>query len=308
MDRICPTCGSELSEGVTVCANCGAAADTKPTVDNSNAINRMLASGEESVLVETDELNAEQEAAFNSGKAVEFSNAAPGTTGVVELSENPDMSEAIMAMDSMKLDDILPPKPDTEPVQEHHDDDDDDVVLKKGVTEIKRYKLPAPVKKAIAICFVLCLTFAGGFALRFAMTLGVFDDYANKAGLDSLNKINMRIPEGYDFIAFDIYVKRGGDVTECIIFGVLYSEVGEYEPTYYRMLINNTDRSQSHLIYPFNQKDYDMLVNSDDPVERTRAASMTGLYENFLLSLSEINAGSSRWVRADVSHIKSRMQ
>jgi hypothetical protein len=308
MSKICPKCGSELSEAATICAACGAKADAVPDVDNSDAIKRMLNTGEESVVVETDELNEEQMDAFNSGKAVEFSPANPGEPNVVELSM--EAGEAISAMDSMKFDDILPPEPKDDSDSEHDDDephDDDDIIIKRGVTEIKKFRIPHRVKKAIFICCVLAVTFAAGFALHFAITLGVFDDYADNIGTSSVRVVRSRLPDGYSFTAFDIYVKRNVDVTECIIFGVIYSEVGEYNPTYYRLLINNNDRSDSQLIRPFDREEHDMLAVSEDPNERLRAAHMMNFYENYRRSVSEIISGSSRWVRADIANVTSRL-
>jgi hypothetical protein len=308
MSKICPKCGSELPQSATVCVSCGANANATPDIDNSDAINRMLSSGEESVVVQTAELNKEQEAAFNSGKAVEFSPITADTTGIVELSEDADVSEAIMAMDSMKFDGILPldagdePEDNTEPI------DPENIVIKKGVTEIKRFRIPRRVKKAILICFLFVITFAAGFVLHFSITRGVFDNYANEAGYSSLRLITPRVPEGYNFTPFEIYVKRGVDVTECIVFGVHYTSVNEFAPTYYRILINNHDRTDSQFIRPFNQDEYEELVNSSDANERLRAAHMMGLYENFRRSVNEINSGSSGWVEANLSVINSRLR
>ncbi|MDR2532456.1 MAG: zinc ribbon domain-containing protein [Oscillospiraceae bacterium] len=319
MANFCPKCGGELPMGATICANCGAAADEKPDVDNSAAIARMLSG-------EPDELNDRQIEDFESGKPIELSSGG--------LSE--EALGDIATMDSMDFDELLTEEaasvPAASPVVslgagnpdsgaipvgnfdggvigfEPSNDDHDNIIIQSGVTEMHRFRMPRIVKRIIACVLLLSAGFGLGFGLHYFMSYGLFANHTNSIALKSSRAVMLRvIPEGQEFKPIDIYVKRDAHTTECIIFGVLFSEVNDYTATYFRWVINNDDHSESRLFLPFNQARYLELLNSDDPQERLTASTMKGNYDSFLLSLSEINAGNPRWERADTAYVNKRL-
>jgi hypothetical protein len=310
----CPKCGSELPAGITVCVTCGANANEKPDVDNSAEISRMFGK-------ETDGLSEKIITDFESGKEVELS----------------ELDGALSAMNEINFDEILgegvevqlepqPAKPAAKPVfqaphdshgseHEHdddfgaaHDDDHDDIIIQKGVTEVHGFRLPKPVQRIIACIVILAAGFGIGYGVKYFEEQGVFASYTNDISLKSLIAVNSHaIPAGYRFKAVEIHVKRDAATTECIILGVLITQAGDYTPTYFRHMINNSDHSDTTLFLPFNQERYDELLASGDAQDRLDAGTMMNRYETFLLSLAEINADNPRWERADIEFVNKQL-
>jgi len=309
MANSCPKCGAELPAGSTVCVNCGASANAKPDVDNSAEISRMFGKESDNVVVGSDELSDTDIAAFESGKAIEFSSGGG-------LSE--DAMESIAAMNEIKFDEILSAEQDAEPAVSFDDGnsgdfgdsdhDDDDIIIQKGVTEVHGFRLPATVKRIIVAVFILAAGFGLGFGLHYFLSLGIYAGYTNDTALSSVREVLIReIPQGQRFKAIEIYVKRGADRTECIVFGVLFSESNNYTPTYYRLTIKASDFSDVAVYPPFNQQQYDILSNSSDPLESLTASTMMSDYNNFLRAVNEINSGNPLWERADVEYVNKKL-
>ena len=302
MSNSCPKCGAELPGGSTVCANCGASAGAKPDVDNSAEISRMFGKESDNVIVGAEELSDTDIAAFESGKAIEFS---PGGG----LSE--DAMESIAAMNEIRFDEILASDVSMEVGTDISigipDDDDDDIIIQKGVTEVHGFKLPGIVKKIIVCVLIFALGFGGGFGLHYFLSLGIYAGFVNDTALDSVKEVLLReMTEGQRFKAVEIYVKRGADRTECIIFGVTFSEANDYTQTYFRLIIND-ELSKITIPPPFNQREYDRLINSSDPLENLTAATMMSDHNNFLRSVNEINSNSPLWERADVEYVNKKL-
>jgi hypothetical protein len=128
--------------------------------------------------------------------------------------------------------------------------------------------------------------------------------YTNEISLKSLKAVQASaIPPRYSFTAIEIFVKRNTDITECIVFGVLSAAANDYTQTYYRLIINNNDHSDTRLFMPFDQVLYDTLIAGDNKGDRLNAATMMNFYETFLLSVDEINSGNTRWERADIEFV-----
>jgi hypothetical protein len=280
---------------------------------------------------ETDELNNQQIKDFESGKPIEFS----GASGNGRFSN--ETMDDIAAMESIDFEGILaeqeagsaptptinlgapteipstPAAPVNRPApfggfaQEGDEHDDrDDIIIQSGVTEMHRFKLPRPIKTLIACLCLMALGFGLGYGLRYMMSYGAFAGYTNDIGLRSVRAVETRIPDDHSFKAIEVYVKRNAHTTECIVFGVIFAEANDYTPTYYRLIINNSDL-KGEIFLPFNQTRYNELINSGDPQERLTAATMMGHYESFRLSLSEINSGNPRWEQADIAFINKQL-
>lgn len=275
-------------------------------INNNAEISRML-SGEkdaesEKVLIENDKITGEHVEAFNSGKPVEFS-----TTGLSE-----EALQDIEAMNDMKIDELLTEEGIQEPVNsvpefDYENDDEENILVQAGVTELKKFTLPRPIKLAIFWGLTVCISFSLGFVFRLFIARGGFDNYTDNVAYSSLAAVAARIDAGYEFRAHDIYVSRSADVTECIIFGVIYTELNDFKSTHYRLIINNKNRSNATLYRPFNQAEYDSLKDSTDPELRLRADTMMNHHENFLRSVGEINAGHARWRRANTERVNLRL-
>ncbi|MCL2019050.1 MAG: hypothetical protein FWG70_04750 [Oscillospiraceae bacterium] len=295
MTKSCPKCGSEMPAGSTVCVNCGANADAKPDVDNSAEISRLFGKEDENIVVNSEELSAKDIAAFESGSAIEFSHG--GTSA--ELSES--AMESIAEMDGMKFENILPPESDAS----EFDDDNDGIILKHGVTEMHGYKMPGKLKQAILTVFVFLLAFSFGFGTHYFLSQGIYGGYTNSTAIEAVKFITeVEIPEDREFKAVEIYVKRGADRTECIVFGVIIAGANDYTQTYYHLVIDNKEPiSSDSITRPFNQALHDELAGSSDAAKRMEAATMSGRHDSFLRTVAEINSGRANWQKADVEHV-----
>lgn len=279
-------------------------------IDNSAEVAKML--GKEG------NLSNEQIEDFESGKAIELPSGG--------LSE--DAMKSINAMNDINFDEILgannggeaepqPPEPapsaSTAPAEAYYSssddhDDHDGIIIQRGVSEVHGFKLPRFIRKFIAFMIILAIGFGIGYGAHYFRSLGVFTSYTNDISLKSVRAVQARaIPDGQRFKAIEIYVKQDAEFTECIIFGVTFSEANSYTPTYFRLIINNEDHSDSKIFTPFNPERHERLLNSDDMRDRLTAAHMVENYEIFLRSLNEINAGNPRWERADVEYVNKQL-
>ncbi|MCL2696802.1 MAG: zinc ribbon domain-containing protein [Oscillospiraceae bacterium] len=307
MGKSCPKCGGELPAGVTVCANCGADANEKPAVDNSAEISKMFGK-DASIVVSSDELNANQLEAFDSGVEIEFSGS--------------ELDGALSAMNEINFDEILGENhnnktevvelttaiPDDEEAEPHNDDDHDDIIIQKGVTEVHGFRLPRFVQNIIAFIIILALGFGLGYGLKYFQERGVFANYTNDISLKSLRAVNARaVPADLGFTAVEIFVKRDAVTTECIVFGVLSAGAGDYAPSYYRLIINNSDHSDTTLYLPFDSVRHAELLASGDVQNSLDAVTMMNRYETYLLSLAEINSDNPRWERADIEFVNKQL-
>ncbi|MCL1823782.1 MAG: hypothetical protein FWG44_06225 [Oscillospiraceae bacterium] len=277
----------------------------------------------EMVKVDSDELNKEQMKAFQSGKPIEFSGG---------LSE--DAMADIAAMDAMDLSDLLPPEPASpeepgqtvsmpaEPAGSENQDNlisesgevefnpdihsEEKIIIKQGVTELKRFEIPRAVKRTILVVFALIAAFALGFCVHFIMASEIFPGYVNETGYKCAAATLNIIPKDKEFMIFDIYVKKDAETTECIVFGVLSEAVNNFNPTYYRFIINNSDSEDTNVYLPFDPEKHSAYKQGSDQ-ERMAADTMMSYYNAFLRSVDEINAGSERWQRADIAYIKTRL-
>lgn len=312
----CPKCGSELPAGTTVCVNCGANANEKPDVDNSAEISKMFGK-------EKDNLSDQLISDFESGKEVELSELDGALSAMNEINFDEILGEGV----EVQLEEAKPAKPAPRTVFQappefhdddvheeddsgaHHDEDDDHdgLIIQKGVTEVHGFHLPKPVKIILICIIMLAIGFGAGYGLKYFQEQGVFANYTNEISLNSLRGIQAHIPADSNFKAVEIYVKRDAETTECIIFGVLSTEVKSYTPTYYRLIINNRDLSKAELYLPFDRERYEELKNSDDALERMAAETLINHYNNYLLSLAEINADNPRWLRADIEFVNKQL-
>ena len=285
-----------MPDGVTVCENCGTSLDDLPDVDNSDAIARMLAGGEESaekLVVESGDLSEEQMKDFQSGKLLEFSRQ--------DLT--PEEMEKLADMDEESIKEFLSTANLLSPEQDAADStDEENIILKQGVTELLKFRLPKIAKKIIFYILSAAVGFSLGFGVHMLLTRDIHDTNINNIGVKSVKAVLQKIPQGNTFKAYDIYVKIGTDITECIIFGVLYNSADNYHSTYYRLLINNHDDTDATLYRPFDDDEYRILLQGTDE-EQIKAAVMKGYYDNFRRSVNEINSGSSLWSKADTDYI-----
>jgi hypothetical protein len=302
MANSCPKCGGELPAGTTICVNCGASVNAAPDVDNSAEISKMFGT-------EPGALSDSQIADFESGKEVELTGRASELDG------------ALSAMNDINFEEILSESNDSPHEEEHsfsppsgdfgdaHDDDDnDDIIIQKGVTEVHGFRLPRIIKSIIACILVLAVGFGLGYGVKYFQELGVFANYTNDISLKSLIAVQgWAIPDGQRFKAVEIHVKRDAATTECIIFGVFINSAGDYEPTYFRLIINNSDHSDATIYLPFNRARYEELMASDIPQDRLDAGTMMNRYETFLISAAEINADNPRWERADIEFVNKQL-
>ena len=271
MNNVCPKCAKKLSPNDVKCPDCGA--DLK------------------GVTVEADELTDEQREAFEAGVPIEFASVTLSDEALQDMSE----------MDKMSLDDLIPNGLDSD-----SDDDDDDIIVKEGVKEIKKFTLPKPAKKLIRVLILVAAGFVLGLGLNIFIQRDTFNVVLNQIGYDAVNEILTQIPEDSLFSAYDIYVKRGADVTECIVFGVIYTEVNNYTPTYYRLLTVDGNNSDVTFFHPFDLDEYNFLKSGSDR-ERISADIMMNGYESFLRSVGEINAGDERWSKVSTEHVNMRL-
>ncbi|MCL2109922.1 MAG: hypothetical protein FWH20_11335, partial [Oscillospiraceae bacterium] len=163
-----------------------------------------------------------------------------------------------------------------------------------------------PLKTALLWVFSILLFFSLGFGTHLYLSQGVFDGYVDSIAADSLDAVLRRIPADSRYEAYEIYVSREPDITECIIFGVVMRELQNPEPSHYRLVITNNNRANATLYNPFNQAEYDRLVTGTSE-ERLHADTMMHHYERFLQSADEINANNPRWKRANTEKINSRL-
>jgi hypothetical protein len=88
---------------------------------------------------------------------------------------------------------------------------------------------------------------------------------------------------------------------------VLSTGAGDYTSTYFRLVINNSNHSDTTLFLPFDQAHHDALLSSGDTQDMLDAGTMMNRHESFLLSLSEINSGNLRWERANIEFVKTQL-
>ncbi|MDR1753774.1 MAG: zinc ribbon domain-containing protein [Eubacterium sp.] len=184
--------------------------------------------------------------------------------------------------------------------QEQTNDIDPDSSETNGRISLNLFNNKNAKTKMIAIMtLVVIVSIVIGGASTYLYIDGQYKNGIYGIAYDSVNDVAQRLPKSSRFIVYDVYVKESRTTVECVINGAVSSSVGEYTPTYYRIV---SDGEKKTLYKPFDQNEYERLMGGSKE-EKIQARINLGWHKTYLAAIDEINSGSGKWKRANAGYI-----
>lgn len=104
----------------------------------------------------------------------------------------------------------------------------------------------------------------------------------------------------------EAYVKEGTYAVQCI-FRALVENQGEVESKWYRVKVDNDDKSTINVYFELNPDEYDRLRNSDDSENRANAAVLKSNQNELERCINEVREGITGWEAANVTLINNTL-